>query len=98
MTVQLAAESQGRLRSSSWKLLALRYTAAILVTVHGCITSEMRLILFAILIAAGVAALLLRPRSAQASLLSVGDQAPGFSTDAISGDQTIQVRLTDYRG
>jgi thioredoxin-dependent peroxiredoxin len=60
----------------------------------------MRLILtlFAILVAAGLVAVLLRPRWAQAAMLNVGDQAPNFSTDAIAGDQTIPVRLIDYRG
>jgi peroxiredoxin Q/BCP len=60
----------------------------------------MRLILtlFAILAVAGLAGVLLRPRSAQSAMLNVGDQAPNFSTDAIAGDQTIPVHLTDYRG
>ncbi len=69
--------------------------------VHGYITSEMRLILtlLAILAAAGLAAVLLRPRAAQAAMLNVGDQAPDFSTDAIAGDQrTIPVHLINYRG
>jgi thioredoxin-dependent peroxiredoxin len=67
---------------------------------RGYTTSEMRLILtlFAILIAAGLAAVLLRPRAAQAVMLNVGDEAPNFSTDAIAGDQTIPVHLIDYRG
>jgi thioredoxin-dependent peroxiredoxin len=56
------------------------------------------LILFAVVIAAVFAVLLLRPRSAQAATLSVGDQAPNFSTEAVAGDQTIAVRLIDYRG
>ena len=55
------------------------------------------LILFAALIAAG-AAVILRPRSAQAALLNVGDLAPNFSTEAVAGDQTIPVHLVDYRG
>jgi peroxiredoxin Q/BCP len=60
----------------------------------------MRLILplFAIVIVGGLALLLLRPRSAQAALLKVGDEAPNFSTEAIAGDQTIPVHLIDYRG
>jgi peroxiredoxin Q/BCP len=60
----------------------------------------MRLVLavIGILIAAAVAAVLLRPRAARAALLTVGDQAPNFSTDAIMGDQTVPVRLIDYRG
>lgn len=59
----------------------------------------MRLILtlFAILITAGAAALLLRPRSAEAAMLNVGDLAPNFSTEAVAGDQTIPVHLVDYR-
>jgi thioredoxin-dependent peroxiredoxin len=61
----------------------------------------MRLILalFVILVAAGFAALaLLRPRSAQAAMLNVGDAAPNFSTEAVAGDQIIPVHLIDYRG
>jgi len=60
----------------------------------------MRLILtiFAILIAVGFVALLLRPRSARAAALNVGDDAPNFSTQAVAGDQTIPVHLIDYRG
>jgi thioredoxin-dependent peroxiredoxin len=77
-----------------------RCTAATHGIVHGCITSEMRLILaaFALLIAAGFAAVFARPRSAQAAMLNVGDHAPNFSTEAVAGDQTIPVRLIDYRG
>jgi len=56
------------------------------------------LTLFAILIAAGFVAVLLRPRSARAATLNVGDDAPNFSTQAVAGDQTIPVRLIDYRG
>ena len=68
--------------------------------VRGCTTSEMRLILtlLAILVAAGLVAVVLRPRAARAAMLSVGDEAPGFSTNAIAGDQTIPVHLIDYRG
>jgi thioredoxin-dependent peroxiredoxin len=60
----------------------------------------MRLILtlFAILVAAGLAATLLRPRAVQAAMLDVGDQAPNFSAEAIEGDQTTPVHLIDYRG
>jgi peroxiredoxin Q/BCP len=60
----------------------------------------MRLILtlFVIVGAAGLAAVLLRPRAAQGAMLNVGDEAPNFSTDAIAGEQTIPVRLIDYRG
>lgn len=62
--------------------------------------SEIRLILtlFAILVATGVAAVLIRPRAVQAAMLNIGDQAPTFSTAAVAGDQTIPVRLIDYRG
>jgi thioredoxin-dependent peroxiredoxin len=62
--------------------------------------SEMRLILtfFALLAATGVAAVFLWPRGAQAAMLSVGDQAPNFSTNAVAGDQTIPFHLDDYRG
>ncbi|MBV8360078.1 MAG: peroxiredoxin [Deltaproteobacteria bacterium] len=31
-------------------------------------------------------------------MLNVGDPAPNFSTNAIAGDQTIPVNLTNYRG
>jgi len=60
----------------------------------------MRLILtlFAVLAAAGAAAVLLRPRAAQAAMLNVGEPAPNFSTDAIVGEQTMPVHLIDYRG
>jgi peroxiredoxin Q/BCP len=60
----------------------------------------MRLILTlaALLAATGLAAVFLRPRAAQAAMLSVGDQAPNFSTDAVAGDQTIPVHLNDYHG
>ena len=46
----------------------------------------------------GLAMLLLRPQIARAEMLKVGDAAPNFSTDAIFGDQTMPVHLTDYRG
>jgi thioredoxin-dependent peroxiredoxin len=74
--------------------------AATRAIIRGCITSDMRLILtlFAILAAAGLSAALLRPRTARAAMLDVGDQAPNFSTNAIVGDQTIPVHLIDYRG
>ena len=74
--------------------------AATHAIVRGCITFKMRLILtlFAILAAAGLAAVLLRPKAAQAALLAVGDQAPNFSTQAIEGNQTIPVHLIDLRG
>jgi peroxiredoxin Q/BCP len=54
--------------------------------------------LLAILFAAGFGGLVLWLRSAQAAMLNVGDEAPDFSTEAIVGDQTIPVKLTDYRG
>src|SRR5215469_16407138 len=74
--------------------------AATHAIIRGCTTSEMRLILTisAILAAVGLASVLLRPRAARAATLNVGDQAPNFSTNAIAGDQTIPVRLIDYRG
>src|ERR1700739_3196613 len=59
---------------------------------------RLTLTLFAILITAGGAALLLRPRSAEAAMLNVGDLAPNFSTEAVAGDQTIPLHLVDYRG
>lgn len=46
----------------------------------------------------GFVIILLRPRAAIAALLKVGDPAPDFSTDAILGDQSIPVKLSDYRG
>jgi len=60
----------------------------------------MRLVLTlsAIFVTAGAAALLLRPRSAGAAMLNVGDLAPTFYTQAVAGDQTIPVRLANYRG
>ncbi len=51
-----------------------------------------------ILIVAGIAAVLLRPRAAHAAMLKVGDQAPNFATDAVIGDRTVPVHLIDYRG
>jgi peroxiredoxin Q/BCP len=51
-----------------------------------------------VLLIAGIAAVFMRPRSAKAAMLNVGDEAPNFTTDAIAGDQTIPVRLIDYRG
>src|ERR1700722_14939569 len=35
---------------------------------------------------------------ALADLLKAGDKAPAFSTDAIYGDQTTPIKLSDYRG
>jgi thioredoxin-dependent peroxiredoxin len=51
-----------------------------------------------VFLAIGGIALLLRPRTAQSAMLKVGDQAPNFSTDAITGGQTNPVHLVDYRG
>src|SRR5208282_2319662 len=41
---------------------------------------------------------MLFPWLARAEMLKVGDLAPAFSTNAIVGDQTVPVRLIDYRG
>jgi len=41
---------------------------------------------------------LLFPWLARAEMLKVGDVAPEFSTDAVIGDQSIPVKLSDYRG
>jgi len=41
---------------------------------------------------------LLFPWLARAEMLKVGDIAPEFSTDAVIGDQSIPVKLSDYRG
>ena len=41
---------------------------------------------------------LLFPWLARAEMLKVGDLAPQFSTDAIIGDQSTPVRLSDYTG
>jgi peroxiredoxin Q/BCP len=80
--------------------LAPRCTGAILAIIHGFTTFEMRLILtlLAVLVAAVLGAVLLRPRSAEAAMLNVGDVAPNFSAEAVAGDQTIPVHLIDYRG
>jgi peroxiredoxin Q/BCP len=43
-------------------------------------------------------AMLITARDVQAGLLKEGDIAPNFSTDAILGDQSNPVHLTDYRG
>lgn len=59
----------------------------------------MRLIAtLAVLAAAAILAIALRPRSARAEMSKVGDLAPDFSTNAVVGDQTIPVRLVDYHG
>ena len=41
---------------------------------------------------------LLFPWLAHGAMLKVGDVAPDFSTSAIVGDQTVPLRLIDYRG
>ncbi len=41
---------------------------------------------------------LLFPWLARGELLKVGDVAPAFSTDAVIGDQSTPVKLSDYRG
>jgi peroxiredoxin Q/BCP len=41
---------------------------------------------------------LLFPWLAHGEMLKVGDLAPGFSTNAIVGDQTVPIHLSDYRG
>ena len=38
------------------------------------------------------------PWLARGEMLKVGSAAPEFSTDAVVGDQTIPVKLSDYRG
>ena len=51
-----------------------------------------------VLLVGGLAVVFLRSRTAHAEMLSAGDQAPDFATDAIAGGQTIPVHLIDYRG
>jgi peroxiredoxin Q/BCP len=41
---------------------------------------------------------LLFPWLARGEMLKVGDVAPAFSTDAVIGDQSTPVKLSDYRG
>jgi hypothetical protein len=53
-------------------------------------------IVFALMCGAIVA--LVAPGGALADLLKAGDKAPAFSTDAIYGDQTTPIKLSDYRG
>ncbi|HVN88198.1 MAG TPA: peroxiredoxin [Candidatus Binataceae bacterium] len=55
-----------------------------------------RTIAFAL--ALGIATLLVAPAHALADLLKAGDPAPEFSTHAIDGDETVPVKLSDYRG
>jgi thioredoxin-dependent peroxiredoxin len=38
------------------------------------------------------------PWLARGEMLKVGDPAPDFSTSAVMGDQTLPVKLSDYRG
>ncbi len=52
----------------------------------------------AVILAIGGLALLLKPRAARAEMLKAGDLAPNFATDAVLGDQTVPIRLMDYRG
>jgi len=59
----------------------------------------MRLLLTIIIVLIALPlAIFLRPRTVRAEMLKVGDMAPGFSTNAIIGDQVTPVRLIDYRG
>lgn len=59
----------------------------------------MRLIaILAALAAIALLAVLLRPRGAAAEVPKEGDLAPDFSTNAVVGDQTMPVRLSDYHG
>jgi len=53
-------------------------------------------IIFALMCGAIVA--LVAPGAVLADLLKAGDKAPQFSTDAIYGDQTTPIKLSDYRG
>jgi peroxiredoxin Q/BCP len=46
----------------------------------------------------GAIVALLAPGPVLADLLKAGDKAPPFSTDAIYGDQTNLIKLSDYRG
>jgi thioredoxin-dependent peroxiredoxin len=56
------------------------------------------LILLIVIAAAGLLVIVLKQRSAKAEMLKEGDLAPDFSTQAVVGDQTVPVKLTDYRG
>lgn len=53
-------------------------------------------IVFALICGATVA--LVAPGGALADLLKAGDMAPQFSTGAIYGEQTMPIKLSDYRG
>jgi thioredoxin-dependent peroxiredoxin len=46
----------------------------------------------------GILLNLFRPWLAHGEMLKVGDLAPQFSTDAVIGDQSTPVKLSDYRG
>lgn len=58
----------------------------------------MRLVILVLLLLAGVLVVAIRPRLARAEMLKPGDSAPEFSTDAVIGEQTTPVRLSDYHG
>jgi thioredoxin-dependent peroxiredoxin len=55
-------------------------------------------IILVVLLFAGVLVVAIRPRLARAEMLKPGDSAPEFSTDAVIGEQTTPVRLSDYHG
>jgi thioredoxin-dependent peroxiredoxin len=46
----------------------------------------------------GILLNLFRPWLARGEMLKVGDVAPQFSTDAVMGDQSTPIKLSDYRG
>ena len=60
----------------------------------------MRIIITAAIVlgVAGLAAIGLRPRIARAAMLSVGDPAPDFHGQMVSGDQLLPVSLADFHG
>jgi len=59
----------------------------------------MRLVAILIVLVAGaLLAVLLRPRNARAEIPKAGELAPEFSTNAVVGEQTIPIRLSDYHG
>jgi thioredoxin-dependent peroxiredoxin len=51
-----------------------------------------------ILVVLGAAVILLRPRAARAEMLQIGEVAPDFSTEAVLGEQSIAIHLSDFRG
>jgi peroxiredoxin Q/BCP len=55
-------------------------------------------IILMVVLLAGVLVVAIRPRIARAERLKPGDSAPEFSTDAVIGEQTTPVRLSDYHG